>query len=144
MKKRKKLKTVLIIFLLIVLFMNFNAPWNRIIRLVKSNIDVLNQGVQTNQYHDASRIKGIEEVRAKNTSNGRFYIEYYCHGFGIAPASIYYGFYYHSVDEPVGYDGEIIPLKKDGKGWSWQEPDGDNRYYTEKIFDNWYYYEVSF
>ena len=32
-------------------------------------------------------------------------------------------------------------LKQDGKGYSWDEPDGDNRFYVEKMIDGFFYYE---
>lgn len=37
-----------------------------------------------------------------------------------------------------------MTLEQDGSGWSWHEPDGDNRYYIEQIADCWYAYSLSF
>lgn len=64
--------------------------------------------------------------------------------FGLAPSSRHYGFYYSLNDEPILYLGQEYELTPDGDGWSWQQPDSDNRGYTEKIINNWYYYEMHF
>ncbi len=65
-------------------------------------------------------------------------------GFGLAPSTVYYGFYYSLNDEPIPYCGVDYELISDGDGWSWQQPESDNRGYTEKIMNNWYYYEARF
>ncbi len=59
---------------------------------------------------------------------------------GWASETSYYGFYYSVKDEPW-LDENMI---QEGDGWLWQEQDGDNSRYTEKIIDNWYYYEMHF
>lgn len=71
-------------------------------------------------------------------------IDFSVGGFGLAPSSSYWGFYYTPDDAPIGIDGSEVPLSKDGNGWSWQEPDGDNSQYIEKICSNWYWYKASF
>jgi hypothetical protein len=91
-------------------------------------------------------------VLITNTKNYRAYFlgdyfikkDFYNNYRIIVPSGVYYGFYYHSVDEPIGFQGESVPLTKDGQGWSWRQSEGDNWYYTEKIADNWYYYEAGF
>ena len=63
---------------------------------------------------------------------------------GIAPAGFERGFYYTADNTPacgvIWIDEE---LSQDGQGYSWKESDGDNSYYTEKICDNFFYYEAS-
>ena len=65
-------------------------------------------------------------------------------GFGLVPSSSYWGFYYSPGDEPMGFDGAEVEFTESGKGWLWQEEKGDNRNYTEKITDNWYYFKAEF
>ena len=36
---------------------------------------------------------------------------------------------------------EFIPQEN---GWYWEESDGNNRMYTEKINDHWYWYDMHF
>ena len=69
-------------------------------------------------------------------------MEFYCGGSGLVPSSSYYGFYYSPDDLPLAVDVTLTEnLGPEGDGFGWGEPDGDNRYYTERIMKNWYYYE---
>ena len=70
-------------------------------------------------------------------------LDFFCFGFGIVPSSSCKGFYYSPQDVPRGYQGSRQPLTDAGAGWSWED-DGDNRYYTEKLCDKFYFYEVHF
>lgn len=72
------------------------------------------------------------------------WLDFFCYGFGIVPASSCKGFYYSPQDVPLGYQGSGQPLTEDGTGWSWEEEAGDHRYYTEKICDKFYFYEMHF
>jgi len=63
---------------------------------------------------------------------GGFWRDYYC------------GAIWTFNGKPVGFQGENMELVPLGKGWEYKEAQGDNRYYTEKIIDNWYFYEMSF
>lgn len=64
--------------------------------------------------------------------------------FGLVPSTTYKGFYYSSQDIPAGFLGENVEFVPYENGWKWSQPDGDNTCYTEKITDNWYWYEASF
>lgn len=70
-------------------------------------------------------------------------IDFSVGGFGLAPSSTYWGFYYTPDDIPIGIDGSNVLLSPDGNGWSWKEPNGDNSQYIEKICNNWYWYKAS-
>ena len=65
-------------------------------------------------------------------------------GKGIAPASVYYGFYYSPEDIPVSYcnGNEELTMVSEGE-WIWEDV-GDNGGRIRKIQDNWYYYEAWF
>ena len=54
----------------------------------------------------------------------------------------YTGFYYSKDDEPILFEGyKWNNPEPKGNGWAME---GRNYYYTEKITDYWYYYEMIF
>lgn len=71
-------------------------------------------------------------------------LQFYFTGFGIAPSSTYYGFYYASEDVPVPYCNEKFPLQEISEDeWEWTGL-GDNGGRIKKIVNCWYYYEAWF
>lgn len=112
--------------------------------LVIENLTSINGAVKDGEYDKILDLQGIEDIHFwKNDSEG-IIVEYFCKGTGIAPAGTYSGFYYSSADEPVGYQGVSHNFTRTKNGWRWNQPDGDNYDYTEKITDYWYYYESGF
>ena len=88
---------------------------------------------------DYSILKGLEKITVEDDI-----IDFSCGGAGIGSSTSYYGFYYSEKDNLTATwccGGNVV---QEGKGWSWEEPDGDNSYYTEKIRDHFYYYEAHF
>lgn len=78
-------------------------------------------------------------LRVQTHLNG--VIEFECVAEGILTASVDAGFYYSPDDRPcvVGWlHGE---LTEDGNGYSYSDGT-DNRYYTERLRENFYYYIV--
>lgn len=76
-------------------------------------------------------------------------VSFSCGGRGIGSATSYYGFYYSFDGSPKDYwcgtsFGSPEQLKPDGDGFSIKYSNDDNCYYTEKIMDNFYYYEAHF
>lgn len=71
-------------------------------------------------------------------------VEFQTSVFGLVPSSTYSGFYYSPEDVPLGFQSTQVDFVESGGGWLWEEPEGDNRQYTEKIADHWYWYEASF
>lgn len=148
------MKKVIVVFLIIVIVLcSIPIVTSHIISyinkakinsIVRNNLKPLNNFIKNGSYSDLLEIKGIKDIHIFETDEGNTYIDYFISGFGIVPSGVYYGFYYHSVDEPIGYQGTSVELTKDGQGWSWNESNGDNWYYTEKIEDHWYYYEAGF
>ena len=46
-------------------------------------------------------------------------VAFYMGGFGLAPSSVYYGFYYSPEDIPVGTgEGQLVKAEGDNAGWS--------------------------
>lgn len=117
---------------------------DRITKLVNKNQAFLNECIENKDYDKIYDMKGIKSITPYSLSDDELYIDFYCYGFGIVSSSIYYGFYYSSNDEPVAYQATQMQLEPDGDGWKWQQLNGDNHYYTEKIANNWYYYKVGF
>ena len=83
----------------------------------------------------------------KTVYESEAYIEFYCGGSGIAPSGTYVGFYYTPdgkmavIGESPSFVQKLIPC---GDGFEWREMNGDNRYYTEQIGGNFWYYEETF
>ena len=71
-------------------------------------------------------------------------VEFELSSWGISPASVYEGFYYSPEDKPLGFQGVSVHFVPDGNGWTWSEPSGDNRQYTERIASHWYCYKAVF
>ena len=144
MKTRNKiLVTILVIVLMIGLVWNVFGPFlfhqTLITGYVKSHADELEQIAQ-----DAGYVRQSEGlIKIQKSVNRPDMVEFECWAFGIVPASTYKGFYYSENDEPIPFQGVMQKLTADGNGWAWQEPESDNHGYTEKIMDNWYYYEAS-
>ncbi len=82
--------------------------------------------------------KGIKIVHAYNANKS-------CIEFGIdegkTTSSHYYGFYYTPLNKPLAAGIEDKRLKEDGEGYRIQESGKKDWYYTEKIVDNFYFYE---
>ena len=71
-------------------------------------------------------------------------VAFYMGGFGLAPSSVYYGFYYSPEDIPVGTgEGQLVKAEEDSACWSWQGY-GDNGGGIRRIKPNWYYYKCWF
>lgn len=80
--------------------------------------------------------------------------EFFIHdGTGLPTAGVYYGYYYTVDNEPaiptednegVAWDYTVEDAFYQGdEGFYWGKPNnGTDWYYTRKITDNWYYYEV--
>ncbi len=85
---------------------------------------------------------GVDNMDLYGTYSGC--VEFCMGGFGLSPSSTYWGMIYTTEDVPVGWGGLELEYTWDGKGWSWQEENGDNRSYVTKLDDHWYLYEMSF
>ena len=61
-----------------------------------------------------------------------------------ARGSTYYGCYYSFDDVPLPFQNADVSLVQDGhEYWEWQA-EGDNHGSTERITENWFYFEASF
>ncbi len=70
-------------------------------------------------------------------------VEFTTSYWGIAPSGVKKGFYYSPENIPLGYNygGEVLSFLPYEAGWLWEEEDGNNTMYTERIVDHWFWFE---
>ena len=141
--KHMVMATIAIIALLIVFLWSTCGPFlvnqTMITGYVKLNAEELEVTAQEAGY----AVQKDGAIRIRRAQNRPDMVEFDCWGWGLAPSSTYIGFYYSENDEPIPFQGVLQQLTESGSGWAWQEPESDNHGYTEKIMDNWYYFEAS-
>ncbi len=70
-------------------------------------------------------------------------VEFTTSYWGIAPSGVRKGFYYSPENIPLGYNygGEVLSFLPYEAGWLWEEENGNNTMYTERIADHWFWFE---
>ena len=119
-----------------------NRPQDEVAKLVNRNYTVILEDIKENDFSDTKALEGVEEVYSDGDA-----LQVDCGGSGFGSETNYWGFYYSPEDRPLFVwcgDEWLDPLQEDGNGFSYHESNGDNSYYTEKIRDNFYYYEAHF
>ena len=116
--------------------------------LVNENYGIIQEDIKENNFEDTLKIKGVQDVLNEDEDKWNV-LEFECGGRGFGSGTSYYGFYYSPDDSPYAPFGGSTFCKSeelimDGKGYSCKEEKGDNRYYTERIRENFYYYEAHF
>ena len=81
-------------------------------------------------------LRGIHSVQAQRES-----LVFVTEQTGIAPAGVVAGFYYSPEDRPLPYEKEHT-LREENGIWRWQGR-GDNRGWTGRMTENWFYFEAS-
>lgn len=71
-------------------------------------------------------------------------VEFVLRKHGMGSASVYEGFYYSPNDTPLGFQGNQVDFITSDSGWTWEESNGDNWEYTEKILEHWYWFKFHF
>ncbi len=115
-----------------------------IFKLVNDNYSIILEDIREKDFTDTEKLNGVQEVYSDTEI-----IDMYCGGSGFGSATSYYGFYYSPDGLPkdswcgsgFGSPEQLVP---DGNGFSIKYSDNDNCYYTEKIRENFYYYEAHF
>ena len=140
---------VIVFFVGFNIILNDNLSKREIKQLVEKHSEIILDDIKENNFDDTLNIDGVTNVKSHDVT------DVMCGGKGFASATSYYGFYYNESDKPVvmfnGYisdvdESEFIP---DGDGYSYNEMHfdnlpSDNKYYTERITDGFYYYEWHF
>jgi len=97
--------------------------------------------IENNILSETMALRGLQDISRDYKDSS---INFYCGGRGLGSETSYYGFFYSADDDMTAIWCSGSPLTRKGKGWEYQQPDGDNSYYTEKIADHFYYYEAHF
>lgn len=127
-------------FMLLIASGDDRASQDEILSFVRENEQELLSAVESGDF-SAYQNKGfIQDISAEETV-----VDFSCGGAGMGSATSYVGFYYTSENDMAAvwcapYSADA--LTPCGDGFEWQS--GDNRYYTEHICGNFYYYEASF
>ena len=98
-----------------------------------------------NAWREEPSPDSYQDVRVDGVFSGdERIVQFFYNGFGLAPASKYYGFYYAESGEPAAYQNTDYPLTATEDGWSWSAGGTDNGGLTRRITGNWFYYEAWF
>lgn len=145
MKKGKKfLLIIIILFLLWGTTRYIRSPELKIRHFVEKNHLELTRIAKAHLKSEPDT-KVYQGVEVEGVFRGSYdMVQFYYGGFGIAPASKYYGFYYSPADVPLPYQNGPIELFKTKKGWGWAEKGRDNGGKTIRIMKCWFYYEAWF
>ena len=145
---KKQTKVILsVVILAISVFVAKNIFFDKSIKeqifeIVNDNAQTIIGDIEEQNFADSMGIEKIEEISILEHG-----IDFCCGGNGIAPSSQDYGFYYTEDDLPKAIwcgtkycDESLLVVDGDGYSTDFQH----NYYYTEKIRDNFYYYEAHF
>lgn len=154
MKKVKKLSFIIIAFVIVIFALLFFSPKlaktyskQKAFSYVQNNHTELTQLAQDIVYgkiktpHQQGNYT-VQYFKSPSTASEPV-VEFNGHSFGIAPSGYYTGFYYSPKDIPVRHNGSGTAMEAYKNGWAYHES-GDNHGYTEKICDNWYWFEFYF
>ena len=111
-----------------------------IFAFVSDNEDALRKAIADNDYTAFAEHEIIKDVYA----NERV-VDFYCGGYGLGAESAYVGFCYipdNNITAVPGMPANGALIKPSGAGFFYEE--GDNRFYAERICENFYYYEASY
>ena len=112
-----------------------------IFEFVQENEQALLNAIEENDYSLFEDNEVIKSIDVDKTV-----VDFYCGGAGIGSGTSYVGFYYTPDNDmtAVWCAPSSDLLEVCGNGFQWREEKGDNRYYTEKICECFFYYEASF
>ncbi len=129
-------------FLFLVATVDDSADKDEVFEFVCENEEDLLEAIEIGDFSAYENKGFIKEIDADETV-----VDFSCGGAGIGSGTSYIGFYYTSENDIVAVwcaPSSTSALTPSENGYEWQEPNGDNRYYTEHICGNFYYYEASF
>ena len=129
-------------FLFLVATGDDRADKDEVLGFVSQNEEELLTAIETGDYSAFENQGFIKDIDADETV-----VDFPCGGAGVGSGTSYVGFYYTLENDMAAVwcaPSSASALTPSGNGFGWQEPNGDNRYYTEHICGNFYYYEASF
>lgn len=143
MKKTTRFVLLAVMLLVAVVVFNPNAKYN-VKRYIKNNNaeltsvaeNLLSENISVNSEYNGWK---LDFFSTSDTPVVQFTVK----SGGIVPSSGYKGFYYSPEDVPIGFQGIETEFIADGDRWLYSY-EGDNQGFTEKIIDNWYWFEIIF
>ena len=142
--KHMVMATIAIIALLIVFLWNACGPFLMNQTMITGYVKLHAEELEATAQETGYAVQKDGPIQISKYANRPDMVEFSCWGKGLVPSSTYIGFNYSENDEPIPFQGVMQELVESGRGWVWQQPESDNHGYTEKIMDNWYYFEASF
>jgi len=130
-----------------ILFLNYlvvkgddRADKEEIFAFVRENEEELMRAVETEDFSVWENKGPIKDISADEDS-----IDFSCGGVGMGAETSYVGFYYTPENDMTAvWCAPYVHGNLSGTSFEWCEPNGDNRYYTEHICGNFYYYTASY
>ncbi len=129
-------------FLFLVATGDDSADKDEVFEFVSENEEELLKAIESGDYSAFENQGFIKDIDADE-----IVVDFSCGGAGVGSGTSYVGFFYTSGNDMVAVwcaPLSASALTPSGNGFEWQEPNGDDRYYTEHICGNFYYYEASF
>ncbi len=130
------------IFFFLVAAGDDSADKDEVFEFVSENEENLLKAIEDGDFSAFENQGFIKDIDA-----GKTVVDFSCGGAGVGSGTAYVGFYYTPENDMAAVwcaPSTASLLSPSGNGFAWQEPNGDNRYYTENICGNFYYYEASF
>lgn len=129
-------------FLFLVATGDDSADKDEVFEFVCENEEELLQAIEDRDFSSFENQGFIKDIDADDTV-----VDFSCGGAGVGSGTSYVGFYYTPDNDMTAVwcaPSSANSMTASGDGYEWREPNGDNRYYTEHICGNFYYYEASF
>ena len=129
-------------FLFLIVTGDDSADKDEVFDFVSENEEELLKAIETGDFSAFENQGFIKDIDPDETV-----VDFSCGGAGVGSGTSYVGFYYTASNDMAAVwcaPSSASSLVTSGDGYKWQEQDGDNRYYTEHICGNFYYYEASF
>lgn len=128
------------VFLILIATGDDRADKGDVFDFVSENEEELLKAIETGDFSAYENQGFIKDIYAEKTV-----VDFPCGGAGVGSGTAYVGFYYTSENDMAAVwcaPPSASALTPSGDGFSWKSR--DNRYYTEHICGNFYYYEASF
>lgn len=152
-----KMKKAIGLFLLITLsilllgchFLDSRVSYEKVEKYVNSNYEALETFPydEMESYFDTAFVKKylgrktiVKYVGARGDNDE--IIEFFCGGRGLATNSITTGFYYSKDDTPFAFEfeKECVFTETSPGVFEWENSDGSNKFFTQRIREHWFYY----
>ncbi len=112
----------------------------RIVSLYRKNEAVFAAAVESGDYAEVRKLRGIREVTVRGDAGE---VEFYCGGTGLVPGSSYYGILYVANGEAVF--SQLVDASPEwfaeGNEIRYKQSSGDNDFRYEPLGNGFYYYE---